>query len=136
MDVIGEWWTPMILRDVFLGLHKFDQLHDDLGISRNILTQRLATLVEHQVLERVEYHVKPSRYEYHLTTAGRHLVTYLAAVMEWGDEFVSHREFAQVQHGEHGHRVHARLVCDECGEVDALDAHIVTDARRWQQAAG
>src|SRR5512147_1620291 len=73
LDVIGEPWSPLILRDVYVGINRFDQLHSDLGISRKVLTQRLAWLVEHGILRREQYSARPPRYEYLLTTKGQEL---------------------------------------------------------------
>ena len=73
LDVIGEPWSPLILRDVFVGFTRFEQLQADLGISRKVLTERLNHLVEHGVLERRPYDRRP-RYEYVLTEKGTELV--------------------------------------------------------------
>ena len=77
LDVIGEPWSPLILRDVFAGIRRFDQIQADLGISRKVLTERLNHLVEHGVIERRPYDARP-RYEYHLTPKGTELVDLLA----------------------------------------------------------
>ena len=69
LDVIGEPWSPLILRDVWVGMNRFDQLQGDLGISRKVLTERLNHLVDQGVLERRPYDRRP-RHEYHLTTKG------------------------------------------------------------------
>ena len=83
LDLIGEWWTLLVVRDVFFGLHRFDAIRDDLGISRNILTDRLHTLVEGGVLERRP--IESGHHEYHLTAKGRDLYPVLMAIMQWGD---------------------------------------------------
>lgn len=85
MEVVGEWWTPLILRDIHLGLHRFDDIAEDLGISRNLLTRRLSYLVEHGILERRPYQRRPVRHEYHLTEAGQDLAPALIVLMAWGD---------------------------------------------------
>ncbi|MFI6601001.1 winged helix-turn-helix transcriptional regulator [Nonomuraea sp. NPDC050536] len=87
MGVIGEPWTPLILRDVFLGLRRFDDLAEDLGISRNLLTRRLDHLVATGVLERRPYQERPVRHEYVLTEAGRDIVPALMTLMAWGDRW-------------------------------------------------
>ena len=69
LDVMGEPWTPLVIRDVFVGMNRFDQIQQDLGISRKVLAERLHHLVEHGVLERRPYDNRP-RYEYHLTDRG------------------------------------------------------------------
>ncbi|WP_370328001.1 winged helix-turn-helix transcriptional regulator [Euzebya sp.] len=87
LDVLGEWWTPLILRDVVYGLTRFDQIADDLPIARNVLSTRLSSLVEHGVLERHRYATGPDRYEYHLTEKGRDAFGILMALMAWGDRW-------------------------------------------------
>src|SRR5499426_1804979 len=74
LDVVGEWWTLLILRDVFLGLRRFEAIQADLGIARNVLSDRLTTLVDHGVLVRRRYQEHPERHEYVLTEMGRDLV--------------------------------------------------------------
>lgn len=87
VGVIGEPWTPLILRDLFLGVRRFDELAQDLGISRNLLTARLERLVEAGVVERRPYQERPVRYEYHLAEAGREIVPALITLMAWGDKW-------------------------------------------------
>ncbi len=88
LDIIGEWWTPLILRDIFYGIHRFDILRRHLGVSRKVLTSRLSALVEHQILERVLYQQKPDRYEYRLTERGRDLFPVIVVLMNWGDKWL------------------------------------------------
>jgi DNA-binding HxlR family transcriptional regulator len=82
---MGEWWTLtlLFLRDVFYGIHRFDRLLTELGISRNVLTDRLRTLVESGILKKKMYQEKPERYEYHLTESGCELLPILALLMNW-----------------------------------------------------
>ncbi|MFI6478443.1 winged helix-turn-helix transcriptional regulator [Nonomuraea sp. NPDC050663] len=87
VGVVGEPWTPLILRDLFLGLRRFDDLAADLGVSRNLLTQRLERLMEAGVVERLPYQERPVRYEYHLTRAGLDIVPALTTLMAWGDKW-------------------------------------------------
>ena len=70
LEIVGERWTLLIIRDVLLGLHRFDEFQESLGIARNVLTDRLNRLVDEGVLERVLYSERPERYEYHLTKKG------------------------------------------------------------------
>ena len=70
MDVLGDWWNPLIIRECLYGVHRFDDFQKWLGIGRNILAKRLAQLVERGVLERKLYQEHPPRYEYHLTAKG------------------------------------------------------------------
>src|SRR6058998_1388162 len=88
LEVVGERWTLLIIRDVLLGLHRFDQLQASLGIARNVLTDRLNRLVDEGVLERVRYTERPPRYEYRLTPKGVELNVALAALRQWGDRYL------------------------------------------------
>ena len=89
LEVVGERWTLLIIRDAFLGLHRFDQFQESLGIARNVLTDRLKRLVEAGILDRVRYSERPERYEYRLTTKGRDLAVTLAGLRQWGDKYLS-----------------------------------------------
>jgi DNA-binding HxlR family transcriptional regulator len=89
LEVIGERWTLLIVRDAFLGLSRFDQFQESLGIARNVLTDRLNRLVEAGVLDRVRYSERPDRHEYRLTAKGRDLAVALAGLRQWGDKYLS-----------------------------------------------
>jgi DNA-binding HxlR family transcriptional regulator len=91
LEVVGERWTLLILRDAFLGLRRFDQFQESLGIARNVLTERLNRLVDEGVLERVLYNERPERYEYRLTRKGRDLNIALVALRQWGDQYLSEK---------------------------------------------
>ena len=85
LEVVGERWTWLIIRDAFLGLTRFGEFHESLGIARNVLTDRLNRLVDDGVFERVRYSERPPRYEYRLTARGADLFTALNALRQWGD---------------------------------------------------
>src|SRR6185312_5676707 len=87
LDIAGEPWSPLILRDVWVGIRRFDQLQHDLGISSKVLAERLKRLVEHGLLDRVAYSERPLRHEYALTEKGLELVDVLLAVAAWGDRW-------------------------------------------------
>jgi DNA-binding HxlR family transcriptional regulator len=91
LEIVGERWTLLIVRDVFLGLRRFDQLQASLGVARNVLTDRLNRLVAEGILERVRYNERPERYEYRLTKKGRDLQIALVALRQWGDKYVSEK---------------------------------------------
>src|ERR687887_2251162 len=91
LEIVGERWTLLIVRDAFLGLRRFDEFHESLGIARNVLADRLNRLVDEGVLERVRYSERPERFEYHLTTKGRELGVALLALMQWGDRYLSEK---------------------------------------------
>jgi DNA-binding HxlR family transcriptional regulator len=86
LQIIGERWTWLIIRDAFLGLTKFLEFEQSLGIARNVLTDRLNRLVEEEIFERVQYQERPARYEYRLTQKGSDLFTELNALRQWGDQ--------------------------------------------------
>ncbi|MFJ9727362.1 winged helix-turn-helix transcriptional regulator [Streptomyces sp. NPDC101209] len=88
LDVVGDWWTLLIVRDTARGVHRFDALQAELGVSRKVLTERLRLLVEADVLTRVPYQEHPPRYEYRLTPRGRALLPVLVALQDWGDTWV------------------------------------------------
>jgi len=91
LEVVGERWTLLIVRDVFLGKRRFDELQESLGIARNVLTDRLNRLVEEGILERVPYSERPVRHEYRLTTKGLELNVALTALRQWGDRYLSEK---------------------------------------------
>src|SRR3954451_15178377 len=108
LEVVGEWWSMLIIRDAFLGVRRFDDFQARLGISRNILNLRLTSLVDAGVLERVPYQDRPVRHEYRLTDKGRDLWPVLTAMREWGDRWAA-PQGAPLE-----------LVHDGCGEVMVL----------------
>lgn len=116
-DLLGDWWTPLILRDAANGLDTFDAFQSNLGISRNTLTQRLERLVSEDMLEKVKYNARPARYRYVLTTKGISFVPVLLAMKAWGDHwFFEDKPCNRVRHKTCGTEVFARIVCNGCGE--------------------
>jgi DNA-binding HxlR family transcriptional regulator len=89
LEIVGERWTLLIVRDAFRGLRRFDEFQANLGVARNVLTGRLNRLVEEGILERVLYSERPERYEYQLTEKGRDLNIALAGLRQWGDQYLS-----------------------------------------------
>ena len=89
LEIVGERWTLLIVRDVLLGMGRFDQLQNNLGIARNVLADRLSKLVRAGVLERVRYSERPERFEYRLTEKGRDLHVALTGLRQWGDKYLS-----------------------------------------------
>ncbi len=88
LEVLGDWWTLLIVRDAFLGLRRFSDFQESLGISKNVLAQRLAHLVERGVLEMVDVGEHGTHYEYALTPMGKDLVVVITALRQWGDRWV------------------------------------------------
>ncbi|MGX1804098.1 winged helix-turn-helix transcriptional regulator [Nocardia sp. NPDC055321] len=118
VDLIGDWWTPLILRESFYGATRFDDFERTLGLSRNILTQRLTRLVQENLLERVRYQERPPRYEYRLTEQGRDFFPVIAAMMRWGDRWLAPEAGPPVilHHTACAHDTHAEVVCAHCRE--------------------
>lgn len=117
LDVIGEPWSPLILRDIWVGFSRFEQLQADLGISRKVLTERLNHLVDRGVVERRPYDQRP-RYEYVLTGKGRELVDVLMVMAAWGDKWLAGTAGPPVLYRHHacGEISHVDLVCATCGK--------------------
>src|SRR5687767_8915 len=87
LEVIGDRWTMLVLREAFYRVRRFDQLQRNLGIARNILADRLQRLVAEGILERVRYQERPERFEYKLTQKGLDLYPALVTLMSWGDRY-------------------------------------------------
>jgi DNA-binding HxlR family transcriptional regulator len=127
VDVAGEWWSPLILRDVAYGVRRFRDLQDDLGVSANVLSDRLETLVSEGLLETHVYQERPTRHEYHLTEKGLDLVPALLALMRWGDRWSwpGGRGPVRVVHDGCGHDVSVEVRCAHCdSEVPAQDLRV------------
>lgn len=118
LEVIGEWWTILILRDLFFGVTRFDELQARLGISRNILADRLQRLVAEDVVAKVAYQDHPPRFDYQLTKKGRALWPVLTTMRQWGDEWAVGEAGppVELEHTTCGHRTTAVLHCAQCGE--------------------
>lgn len=127
LEVVGEWWSLLIVRDVFLGVTRFDQLQERLGISRNILQQRLNRLVDAEVLQKVPYSEHPPRYDYRLTGKGRDLWPVLTAMRQWGDKYAApDGPPLHVVHKSCGRVSQAVMTCSSCGErLTARDVRVV-----------
>ncbi|WP_320671113.1 winged helix-turn-helix transcriptional regulator [Patulibacter defluvii] len=117
LEVVGERWTLLVVRSVFLGDHRFDALQESLGITRSVLTTRLNRLVDEGVLERRPYSQRPPRDEYHLTEKGRALWPLLHHLMQWGDRHYPEPEGPPriVEHRGCGGHPDDHLICDRCG---------------------
>lgn len=116
LEVVGERWSLLIVRDVFSGIRRYEDLHRSLGIARNILQTRLNRLVEEGVLERRPY--AGSRHEYHLTRKGRDLWPVLMTMLAWGDRYYREGGVPRIfRHRDCGGRMDERLTCSRCGEA-------------------
>lgn len=120
MAVLGERWTFVILRSAFMGARRFEDYQSSTGIARNILTDRLKTLVDHGILERRPYAEHPGRtlYEYRLTEKGLDLYPVLVSLMKWGNRYGGFEDGppVELEHRTCGQITTGRLICTECGE--------------------
>jgi DNA-binding HxlR family transcriptional regulator len=127
LEIVGEWWTLLIVRDLLLGVSRFDELQARLGIARNVLTDRLATLTEAGIVERVAYQDSPPRYDYLLTDKGADLWMVITAMREWGDRWVAPQgPPVDVLHRRCGQTMRVVPTCSACGEpVERGDLRVV-----------
>ncbi|MEU1533593.1 winged helix-turn-helix transcriptional regulator [Streptomyces fagopyri] len=115
LALVGEKYSLLVMREVSLGVTRFDQLARNIGAPRDVLTARLKRLVDIGVLEKAEYSDRPKRYEYRATRAGRELQPVLLTLMEWGDRHLQEDGFRpMVMEHSCGHELVPRLVCAEC----------------------
>ncbi len=123
LGIVGERWTLLVLREAFLGVRRFDRMQADLSIARNILADRLQSLVETGILERRRYQDHPPRSEYRLTQKGLDLYPILVSLMRWGDQYESAGGPPVVlTHRACGHAMTPVLACPHCGdEITARD---------------
>ena len=117
LEVVGEWWSMMIVRDTFMGVTRFEEFQKRLGISRNILRERLNSLVEAGVLEKIPYSEHPPRHDYKLTQKGKDLWPVLTAMRQWGDQYAAPSgPPVELVHRACGETTHAELTCAWCGD--------------------
>lgn len=118
MDLLGDWWTPLVLREAFYGITRFDEFQQGLGIARNTLADRLRRLVDEGLLEKRPYQSDPVRHDYVLTEMGRDFFPVLAAMSRWGDRWLAGAEGPPIDlhHERCGHVTHAEVVCEHCRE--------------------
>lgn len=123
LEVVGTRWTFLIVRDALLGKARFDSFLHGLSIARNVLTDRLNSLVQNGIFERVPYQDRPVRHEYHLTAKGRELTTVIISLMEWGDRHCAGEAGPPriAVHADCGGRVRTHLVCTSCARPLASD---------------
>jgi DNA-binding HxlR family transcriptional regulator len=128
LDIVGEKWALLAVREVFLGNRRFDEMVRRTGAPRDTLAARLRTLVSAGILERRQYSEHPARFEYHLTDAGRDLYPVIVTLMRWGDHYLAGEDGPPLVLQHHcGHELVAQVVCQACGEpLRARDAKPVT----------
>ena len=137
MAVLGEPWTALILRDLFIGITRFDALHAHIGVSRKVLTLRLSRLVNDEIVVKRAYAQRPERFDYILTSKGWQLCDILLAISAWGDQWTTSEAGppALLRHRQCDHLTTAEIRCSHCGEpLHAADtrSHRCGDhGRRW-----
>ncbi len=117
LALVGERWTLLIIRELMLGVHRFDDLQRDLGIARNILQDRLQRLADAELISRRAYQDHPPRYEYRLTEQGLELWPVIVSLMQWGDRHLSWPAGPPVtlEHRGCGGKLDGHLCCERCG---------------------
>jgi DNA-binding HxlR family transcriptional regulator len=117
LAVLGERWTILVLRELSLGRRRFDEMQAELGVATNILSRRLATLVEEGIAERHRYSEHPERFEYRLTEKGKELQPVLLALLGWGDRHTAGRRGPPMEtvHTDCDHAFHMVPTCSHCG---------------------
>jgi DNA-binding HxlR family transcriptional regulator len=118
LELVGERWTILVLRDVFLGRRRFDQLQRSLGVARNVLAARLERLVGEGILEKAPYQERPARYEYRLTEKGLDLWPVIVELLRWGDRYAAPQAGPPIviRHRDCGGELGERRICTRCGE--------------------
>ena len=124
LDIVGEKWALLTVREVFLGDRRFDEMVRRTGAPRDTLAARLRTLVSAGILDRRQYSEHPARFEYYLTDAGRDLYPVIVTLMRWGDQYLAGEDGPPLVLQHHcGHELVAQVVCQACGEpLRARDA--------------
>lgn len=125
LEVVGDRWTLLVLRDVVLGNHRFDQLLTSLGVATNVLTDRLNRLAAEAILERVRYSERPERFEYRLTEKGRELGVPLLALMQWGDRYASDKPPRIARRRSDQSPITVRLLAADGSLVESGDVELV-----------
>src|SRR3954454_21248617 len=117
LEVLGDRWTLLVIRDAFVGVRRFDDFQRDLGVARNVLSDRLQRLVDEGLLERNRYQERPERFEYRLTEKGAALWRALVSLMKWGDRYYAPPAGPPrvVRHRDCGGEVTDRFTCERCG---------------------
>lgn len=126
LELVGERWTLLVIREVFLGRRRFSEMQRTLGVARNVLAGRLQRLVDADILERRLYSERPERHEYFLTEKGLDLWPTVVAMMHWGDKHFPAPDgppTVLVHKGDCGGEVNDRRICERCGkELEVREA--------------
>ena len=132
--VLGDRWSLLLLSDLFLGVRRFDDFQQRLGLSRTTLTNRLKLLEDHEVVKRQVYQQQPTRYEYRLTAKGLDLFPVISALVSWGDKYYFEGSTPPIlrRHRACGHDIQPVLTCPECHEE--VDARSMSGRERPESA--
>jgi DNA-binding HxlR family transcriptional regulator len=125
LELVGDRWTLLIVRDLIFGLTRFDEFLESLGVASNVLTDRLNRLVDEGIAERVRYSERPERFEYRLTPKGRELGPVLLALMQWGDRHISEKPPRIARRRSDRSRVSLALVAADGTPVKPGDVELV-----------
>jgi DNA-binding HxlR family transcriptional regulator len=140
LEVLGERWTLLVIRDVFNGRRRFDQIQENLGVARNVLSTRLARLVDEGILEKRPYQERPARHEYFLTEKGLDLWPVMISMLDWGDHHLADASGPPmlIRHKGCDGRIDGRGYCERCGERlgarDAYTEHGPGAPAEWRRA--
>jgi DNA-binding HxlR family transcriptional regulator len=136
LEVLGDRWTLLIVRDSLFASRRFDDYLQRLGLARNVLAERLARLVDDGILERIPYQETPRRHEYRITPKGRDLLPVLVAMIEWGDRHYAPSGAPRlVVHAACGGEVKQSLRCEACGEHVLAEGVSTRPGPGWRTAA-
>jgi DNA-binding HxlR family transcriptional regulator len=118
LSILGERWTLLVLREISLGNRRFDEIQSELGVATNVLSARLATLVDEGIAEKRRYSERPARFEYRLTKKGADLQPILLAFLRWGDRYTAGSAGPPLEtvHATCDHVFHMVPTCSHCGE--------------------
>jgi DNA-binding HxlR family transcriptional regulator len=132
LQVVGEKWALLVVRELFLGNRRFDRIAANTGAPRDILTSRLRSLEQAGIIRREQYQERPQRFEYRLTSAGRDLQPVLHALRSWGDKWAADESALIVRH--HDHQLEAGTYCRTCGEeVHNRDLSVEVKTPGWSR---
>jgi DNA-binding HxlR family transcriptional regulator len=117
LEILGDRWTILVMREAFMRVRRFEDFQRNLGVARNVLTDRLGRLVEEGILERVPYQDRPARFEYRLTEKGIDLWPVMMALLQWGDRYYPAEGGRPqiIRHRECGGEITGHLTCAKCG---------------------
>ncbi len=117
LSIVGDRWTMLVLRDAFSGVRRFEHFQTSLKVTRHVLADRLKKLEREDILYRVKYQDRPSRYEYRLTEKGLDLYPIVVSLLKWGDKYTAEGGLpVELMHRNCGGAASPKMVCGTCGE--------------------